>query len=190
MSDLHSLHGCIILDARCIINLYASMSIKSIFDALPQQMAMAAYVYEGEALRIYNGPPEDVMGQSEALHLQPIIDEKLLHIISPDQEELNTAVNLSSARIATGEAITAAIAIHRQWSLGTDDRVISLFLKQKWPELCTISTLDVLKQWADTTHAQLTGLSISLNNIRQRARYRPHETHPLYEWWKKHHYLR
>ena len=85
-----------------------------------------------------------------------------------------------------GEAVSSAIAVLRQWSLGTDDRDVISFFMQNIPQLHLISTLDIVKYWADATAPQLTTIRIVLENIQNRACYQPHNKHHLYRWWKQH----
>jgi hypothetical protein len=187
MSDFPFPHEGIILDACCIINLYASGYMQSILMSIPKKVSVAAFVRDVEANKIYSGPDEDAMRETELINLQPFVEKKLLQMVSPENEaEENTVVNFSSAAaIDSGEAITAAIAMHRQWSLATDDRVATAFFTRKVPKLHLISTLDILKYWADTTCPSLTAMKVTLKNIQNRARYRPHYKHHLYRWWER-----
>ncbi len=178
---------CIILDACCIINLYASGYMRNILESIPRQVFVATYVLYAESNRIYTGPPDDSTRETKSINLQPFIDDNLIQVASLESEaEENTVIKFSSVRrVDTGEAITATIAIHRQWSLATDDRnAPSSFMRSELP-LHLISTLDLLKCWVDTTHPQLATVSTVLENIQNRARYKPHNQHHLYGWWER-----
>jgi predicted nucleic acid-binding protein len=179
---------CIILDACCVINLYASGYMRNILASIPKQVAVAAYVLDEESNKIYAGPLDDPTRETELINLQPFIDDNLIHVVSLECEaEENRVVNFSSVRrLGTGEAITAAIAIQRQWSLATDDRSARSFFMRSEPALHLISTLDLLKCWVDTTRPQPAAVSTVLENIQIRARYKPHNTHHLYGWWECH----
>lgn len=186
MSDFPFLYEGIILDACCIINLYASGYMKHILESIPKSIAIAAYVRDVETQRIYSGPVENVTRETALINLQPFIDEGLLHVVSPENDaEENTVVNFSAtAALDSGEAITAAIAMHRQWSLVTDDKGAISFFMREIPQLHMMTTLDLLKYWIDTTCQQLTTVNMALENIRIRARYKPHFKHHLYSWWE------
>lgn len=188
MSDFPFPREGIILDACCVINLYASEYMKNILESISKQVAVAAYVRDAEAKRIYGGPVEDLTRETEAINLQPFIDDKLLQVVSLENEaEENMVVNFSSAaRLGSGETISAAIAVLRQWSLGTDDKLAISFFIRKVPQLHLISTLDILKHWVDTTGPELTVIGRVLENIQNRASYEPHDKHHLYRWWKQH----
>ncbi len=186
MTDIPFLHRGIILDACCIINLYASGHMQNILESIPIPVAVAAYVHDMESHRIYSGPDEDVMKETKLINLEPFVHMKLLQVVSLENEfEEITAVNFSTAAaLDTGEAITAAIAIHRSWTIATDDKAAISFFMRKIPELHVISTLDMLKHWVDSSHPEKAVISIMLRNIRNRARYEPHAKHHLYEWWR------
>lgn len=187
MSDFPFLREGVILDACCLINLYATGYMKSILESIPKQVAVATYVRDVEVTRIYSGPSEDITKETELINFQPFIDERLLQVVCPENEaEENTVVNFSSvAALDSGEAITSAIAIHRQWSMATDDRAAISFFMRKMPYLHLLSTLDILKYWSDTTCPQLTVIAIMLENIQIRAKYKPHYKHHLYGWWEQ-----
>jgi len=177
----------IILDACCVINLYASGYMRDILETIPPQVSVAAYVLYEESNRIYTGPLDDPTRETELINLQPFIDDNLIQIVSLECEaEENSVIEFSSVRrVDTGEAVTAAIAIHRQWSLATDDRSALSFFVRSEPALHLISTLDLLKCWADTTRPQLAIVNTVLANVQNRARYKPHNTHHLYRWWER-----
>ncbi len=184
MSDLLFPKQGIILDACCIINLCASGYIQSILEAIPGQVAVAAYVYEKEVLRIYAGPDEDVTREVQQVDLQPFADSGLLEVVFTDDELERLVVNFSVAPIDSGEAISAAIAVHRAWSFGTDDKLAIAFLKQNFPQLHLLSTPDLLKHWVDCVRPRPSEVSAMLRNVRRRAKYEPHTKHHLYMWWK------
>jgi len=176
----------VILDACVIINLYASGYMQSILESIPKPISIAAYVYEMETQRIYTGPDEDVARETELINLQSFVNRKLLHIVPlEDGREAIAAVGFSAAtRLDTGEAISAAIAVHRSWSLATDDKMAISFFTRKVPQLHLISTPELLKHWVDVTRPYITATNSAVANIRKRARYEPHHDHSLYRWWR------
>jgi predicted nucleic acid-binding protein len=188
MSDFPFPRECIILDIRCIINLYASKNMKNILEALPEQVMVASYVRDlVDAKSIYNVPLEGLKRGTEVINLQPFIDDKLLQVVSLENDaEENMVVNFSSVGLGNGEAITAAIALLRQWSLGIDDQMAISFFMRKIPQLHLTSTLDTIKHWVEITDPDLTVISHMLKNIQNRASYKPHDSHHLYRWWKQH----
>jgi hypothetical protein len=82
-----------------------------------------------------------------------------------------------------GEAITGAIAICRDWAIGTDDKKAINFFTKNEPQVPILSTLEFIKYWVDTT-GPMTGLVQNvLQNVRMKARYEPDKNHSLYDWW-------
>jgi predicted nucleic acid-binding protein len=176
---------CVILDACCIINLYASGQMGNILKSIPKSVTVAAYVHAKEVMRIHGGPNGDITQKYERIDLQPFINSGLLTIVSPETEAENLAfVNFATA-LDDGEAITGAIALHRNWSIATDDRKATSFFTQNMPHIQTISTPELIKYWVDTTHPPVEVLCTALQQVRTRARYEPDKRHKLYSWWQK-----
>lgn len=156
-----------------------------ILKSIPKSVAVAAYVRYEEALRIYSGLDGDEAEKSEQIDLQPFIDCGLLIVVSPETEAENiTFVNFAAA-LDDGEAITGAIALHRNWSIGSDDRRATSFFTQHTPHLQVISTPELIKYWVDTANPPFETVCIALQKIRVRARYEPNLRHKLYLWWQK-----
>jgi len=187
MSDVLFPYDAVILDACVIINLYASGHMQSILESIPKPVSIAAYVYEMEAQRIYADSDDDMAMETESINLQPFVQSELLHVVPLENgSEAAAAVSLSAAtRLDTGEAISAAIAMHRSWSLATDDKAAISFFARQAPRLHLISSPQLLKHWVDVARPHSTTTGLAVENIRKRARYEPHHDHPLYEWWKR-----
>ncbi|MBL7161567.1 MAG: hypothetical protein ISS57_03100 [Anaerolineales bacterium] len=183
--DKAFLHDWIILDACCIINLFASQQARDILETIPNSISVAAYVRDYEALRIYSGPIKNVQESSETIDLQPFIDDGLLLVVDIETEvEANTYINLA-ARLDDGEAITGAIALNRNWAIATDDSAAAKLLQNESPDIVLVSTLDLVKYRVDTNKPDEDTVRETLLNIRVRGRYEPSRTHPLGEWWQK-----
>jgi hypothetical protein len=177
---------CIILDACCIINLYASGEMGDILKSISKSVAVAAYVRDEEALRIYSGLEGDETQKYEQIDLQPFIDCGLLIVVSPETEAENITFVNFAAILDDGEAVTGAIALHRNWSIGSDDRKAPSSFAQNTPHLQVITTPELLKYWVDATSQPFEVVSQALHKIRIRARYEPNLRHKLYLWWQKH----
>src|SRR6266568_6134288 len=168
MSDLLFPCDGVILDACVIINLYASGYMQSVLESIPKPTSIAAYVYEMEAQRIYTGPDDDVAKETELINLRSLVDGKLLRVVPlEDGPEAAAAVSFSATtRLDNGEAISAAIAVHRSWSLATDDKAAISFFARQVPYLHLISTPQLLKHWVDVTHPHGTVTGLAVENIR------------------------
>ena len=94
-----------------------------------------------------------------------------------------TFVNFA-AFMDDGEAATGAIAANRNWAIATDDRKAIRFLEQNVPSIKIVSTLELVKHWADSVIPPAETVQMVLQNIRTLARYIPNVNHPLYKWWE------
>ena len=140
-----------------------------ILRSLPKPVAVADYVYDSEILQA---------------DLQELVEEDLLIVVTTESaEEMNTFVNLA-VHLDDGEAITGAIAIHRNWAIATDDRKALALFARVTPQLEVISTLGMMKHWANATHASYEEVQTALQNMRVGAPYEPKPSHPLYQWWR------
>lgn len=185
MAGLVFLHDCIILDACCVMNLYASRKMSEILETIPKPVAIAAYIHKEEALWVYGGPDDNVTQEKERIDLQPLIERRLLTVVSPETEtEQNTFVAFATILGDDGESITGAIALHRNWVIATDDKKASRFFNREAPQLQIISTLELLKHWVNTVQPPSEIISTTLRAMQQRANYKPSDKHPLYGWWK------
>jgi len=178
-------HDCIILDACCVINLYASGKMRTILQVIPRNLSIAAYVKDHEALNIYSGPIDNVQAISESIDLQPFVDDNLLFLAYIDGEvEESAYVNLAQS-LDDGEAVTGAIALNRNWAIATDDSASMKLFQRTAPHIALVSTLDLIKHWVDTNKPSDDIVHDALLNIRVRGRYEPHRNHPLGNWWRK-----
>jgi len=178
-------HDCIILDACCIINLFASQQMRSVLETIPKNLSVAAYVKDHEVLSIYSGPINNVQETSESIDLQPFIDDNLLLLVDIETEvEANTYINFAE-RLDDGEAVTGAIALNRNWAIATDDSASVRLFQSSAPHIALVSTLDLVKYWVDTNSLTEDIIRETLLNIRVRGKYEPHRNHPLSKWWQK-----
>ncbi|RIK41792.1 MAG: hypothetical protein DCC55_10825 [Chloroflexi bacterium] len=177
-------HNTLILDANCVIGLYASRYMAEILDAIPPTVTIAAYVADNETDWIYG--PLDESGQQirEPIDLQPVLDAGLLHIVTVESEDEAEALVTFSAMIRDqGEAVTGAIALCRNWAIALDDKKARRLFTEYAGHLQLFYTLELVKHWVDTVSPSSSTITDMLRNIRSGARYTPHRHHPLYSWW-------
>jgi predicted nucleic acid-binding protein len=170
-TDIAAAHANIILDACCVITLSQTGRMSDILRALPKPVAVADYVHDKEILQF---------------DLQSLIDQRLLTVVSTESEdEQNTLVNLA-VYLDDGEAITGAIAIHRNWAIATDDRKALALFARIAPQIELISTLQLIKYWTDAENSTHEEIRNALYNMHLGAPYEPKSSHPLYSWWQVH----
>lgn len=159
----------IILDACCAITLHESERMEAILRATRQHVALASYVHEVEIQRA---------------DLEPLVDTGTIVIVSPRSEaEENSYVNFA-VELDDGEAVTGAIAVHRNWAIATDETKATTYFSRVAPQLQIASTPDLVKHWVENATPAQEVVREVLQNIEIRARYQPGPSHPLYGWWR------
>ena len=177
-------HDRILLDACCVMTLYASGRMREILASIQPQMVVCRYILEKEALYTFTGPDEDVRSEKTPIDLTTLIDEGHIEITSLSGEaETLSFVNLAS-RLDDGEAQTIAIAVNRNWGVATDEKKAGKVLREIAPTLQIITTPDFLKHWADSAKIPEAEVCAVLRSVRRRAIYRPGRGHHLYDWWE------
>lgn len=180
MSDIPPLRDNTILDAYCIVNLYASDVIEPILGTLPGQKTI---IRNKEVRYIY---ADD--GDITLIDLQPLLDKKLLSAVNIENErEQEMVVNLaflSNGKLDDSAAFSASIASSRNWTLAIDDKDAILLFHQYLPQLHTMTTLDLFKYWVDISQPSFDAISDALGNMQRRAKYMPDKSHYLYRWWQ------
>lgn len=165
-----------LLDTCAVLSLYATRRMAEILALVHGPIAIFDVVYE-ESLyvrRVVDGESE-----REPVHLMPLVDSGVLSVIGTDDEgELQTFVDLA-AELDDGEAMTAALAIHRSYVLVTDDRKAERLLAGRVP---LRATLDLVKSWVDIEEVDVATVRAVLTGIYDRG-YQPPNRHPLKGWW-------
>jgi hypothetical protein len=151
-----------------------------ILAAVGGPVAVADAVAREAQFVLRGGIGEDAR-ERDPVDLQPLLADGLLAVISSDvEEELLTFVDLSQ-EVGEGEAMTAALAIHRGCVVVTDDRKASRILIARGVALRT--SLDLIRVWSDSPTVTQEVLRTTLVDLRQRGNYDPPRGHPLREWW-------
>lgn len=177
-------HDTLILDANCVIGLYASKQMAEILAAIPRTITVAAYVAEKETGWVYGELDEFGQRTREPINLQPIIDTELLQIVTIETEnEAETFATFSAMIRDQGESITGAIAFHRNWAIALDDKKARRLFTTHARHLQLFYTLELVKHWVDIASPSSDAITAMLRNIRSGAKYTPTRLHPLYEWW-------
>lgn len=171
----------LLLDACCVLNLFATDRMGEILRATPHLCAIAQKV-EQEALFVLRGGQGPDASDRIAVDLQPLYAAGLLTILSPTATELADYVNFA-AELDDGEAMTCAVAVHRGTAVASDDRKARRVLGRVAPQLQLLGTLDLVRAWATGGPIGADALRAVLTNVRDRASYQPGRAHPLRSWW-------
>lgn len=176
----HSGESLTLLDACTVVNVYATRHMESVLTSIGGSVAVVDVV-ERESQYVFRGGSGDDAREREPIDLQPCIAQGNLAVIgAASEEELLTFVDLTQ-ELDDGEAMTAALAIHRGYTVVTDDRKAIRVLKRETVE--HRSTLDLIKTWSDSRSMDTDALRSVLINLRERGNYYPSRAHPLKSWW-------
>lgn len=168
-----------VLDACVVINLDASGQMAAILAVVPGPVAVADRVL-AETRFDPHATPHPTGVPAERTALRALIASGRLSVLSPQtDDELETFVDLT-VDLDDGEAMTLALAIHRGYTVATDEHRAIRALAGR---ARLISTLHLVKAWADHHQIDAPTLRQALNDIRQRGSYVPSKNHPLKPWW-------
>jgi len=171
-----------LLDACCLINLYATRIIERVLGAVPYQFAIVDIV-TGESLFVRRGGTGDDAGERDAIPLHALLSQGVLReVTSSSPQEVSLFVQLA-AQVDDGEAMTCAIAIRRGHAVATDDRKTLRVLRQHHPEVQILTTASIIKSWTDAEQPSSNEIAAVLRAIRERARFMPSRDDPLHAWW-------
>ena len=172
----------IILDACCLLNLYASRQIEAILRAIPPRFA-AAEAAAAEVLYVQCGGSGQDANKQEHVDLQPLIRAGLLDILSLDtQSEIASFIRFAG-ELDDGEAMTCALAVHREADVATDDRKAIRVLNSVAPHVRIHTTVGLLKWWAETEQPSERILKRVLTDVQERANFVPGRHDPMQPWW-------
>lgn len=173
----------LLLDASCLLNLYATERFRDIALALSHHLGVADYVLEQEALYVWRPSPTEPREERVPIDLSSLVQEGVLDVLRLEHHDEETTFVDLAALIDDGEAITAALAIHRECAVATDDRKARRVLAERAPAVLLVSTLELLKEWAEKASITAADLRSAMLAMRSGASYMPGERDPLYEWW-------
>ena len=169
-----------LLDACAVVNLYATRSMGPILATIDGPVAVVDAVAR-EAKYVFRGGDGSDARERESIAVQSFVDDGLLEIISTDaEEELLTFIDLSQD-VGEGEAMTAALAMHRGCIVVTDDRKAFRVMRDRGVALRT--SLELIRGWSVHLRIPNDVLLAALIDLQQRGRYEPPRSHPLRAWW-------
>ena len=174
----------LLLDASCLLNLYATGRLREIAVLLPYQLGVADHVVEKEVLYITRTGPAAAEDAREPVDLSSLLEDGLIQLMCLEHPaEEATFVDLA-AHLDDGEAKTGALAFHRDCSVATDDRKARRVLGQLNPPVQLVSTLQLLKLWAEEVPVSKEELRAAMADMQSGASYFPGARDPLYQWWQ------
>lgn len=177
-------HECVIIDACCVINLFATDCMEDILKAAPVRFAVSSFVKEREALGVFVGVDVDGNPKRAPIDLLPLIHAGVLDVIVPNWAVLSPhIVVFAKAGIrGMGEKISGAIAHDKNWAIATDDRDAQRKIARLMPNNQIVTTLELVWHWAMMENVSDDVLRDVLRKIRIRGKAELAKDHPLYNW--------
>ena len=172
----------LLLDASCLLNLYATGRMIEIAAALPWQLAVVDYVLEHEALYVRAIGAYEEQGETVPVDLSPLVDDGLLLVVRLENPSEEASFVEMAATLDDGEAITGAIALNRGYSVAIDDRKARRVLGEKAPEVRLVSTLELVQHWSTAVTNE--EVILVLRAMQYGAHYIPGQRYPLFDWWR------
>ncbi len=169
-----------LLDACSVVGLFATRRMEEIVAAVPGPVAVVGIV-ASESQYVFRGGGEADAREREPIDFQSMTGRGAFSIIANGtEEELQTFIDLTK-ELQDGEAMTAALAIHRNCTVVTDDRKAERILTAHGVQVrCT---LDLIKTWVDREQLPLEEIRRIFIDLRLRASYEPGRNHPFRPWW-------
>lgn len=171
-----------IIDACCLINLYASVSEAYILQACG--WVFISDEVRAEALTFRQPDPDDTSKLVPVrIDLSDALAEGLVKECRIEgEEELNAFVRFAM-EIDDGEASCLALAQSRGWIVATDDRKAIRLATASG--ISVITTPELVQRWVNLTGPDEEDVVEALRCIERFALFRPRQSRPLYEWWDR-----
>lgn len=172
----------LLLDASCVISLYASSQMEPILRAYPAQIGVVDVVRTGEILDVWDGSDENVHQHKSTVNLLSFIAAGVLVEAPFENIDVKMVLNLAAHGLNNGECATMAVAYRLGWGLGIDNVSAWRRIAALLPQVSLVSTSQLLKHWADTQHITLKDVCTALQSMRRRGGYRFQKHDPLGDW--------
>lgn len=183
----------VLLDASCLINLFATGRTEEILQALSYRFAVARYVVEEEVLEIDAEEPDptSVSGEGRlSLHplLAELVEKGILEQLDVDSEEEEAQLVRFAAHLDDGEAHTCALALVRAARVATHDKKAIRVLRSAWEgqgqvEEPVLRTSELLFSWARGHGVDETEIGRIVQAIARRASFFPPKNDPNFKHW-------
>ena len=183
MSSATSPRGRLLLDASCLLNLYATGRMRDIAASTGYQFEVADYVLRYETLYVLQTNPEGTGEERIPVDLDSLLEEGLLHVVELGGGDVLFSFVQLASQIDDGEAATGALALHRDCSVAIDDRKARRVMGEVMPDVALVSTLELMRLWSEKLSVSAGELREALMAMQAGASYVPGRRDPLYGWW-------
>lgn len=165
----------VLVDTCTLINLQASGEPDLLLRAL-SKVCMVCDVVSRESIYLR---AEQSDSPAERITLDPLLQVGSLHLCeteTPEEESLYVAL---AADLDDGEALSLAISSVRGFGLATDDRKARR-IAAEMGSVPLFSTAEILHSASSLGDERIREI---IRRIELRARFTPHPTMPLHDWW-------
>ena len=173
-----------ILDCCSLLNLYAGWGNLAALRQLDHTWHICeAVLNESEYTREFD---QDQKPIAVPLDMRTLIDGRQIISVRPETEaEFNDYVDFAQD-IDDGEAQALSIAKHRHFILLTDDNKATRIARRPDVDVTTITTVHVLKEWAERAAIEREALRHIVRRIQVLAHFTPRRDSPDFAWWESH----
>lgn len=170
-----------IIDACCLINLYASSKTQAIIAACGGSFYVSEQV-QRESMVIRQIDPADAsLLIPLPINLTPDFSSGLIRECRLEsKEEVESYVNFAT-QVDDGEASCLAIAKARKWIIATDDRKAMRIASESG--VAVITTPELVERWVKAMKPSGDEVRQAPRAIERFARFRPRRGNPLHDWW-------
>ena len=170
-----------VLDACCMINLYASGEMCSILSVTSADFHVPRIAIQ-EALYVLTPDQDEPQNTTlEEINLTPAIESGLLRACDLESDEENRLFVQFAAEVDDGEAACLAIAKAHGWSIATDDRKAQRLARGS--HIPVVTTPELVKRWADASKTSDEEVAVVLRRMQDFGRFIPRRGSVLYQWW-------
>jgi hypothetical protein len=169
-----------IIDTCCLLDLYAGWNeLEPLAQMQSKWYVCTATMNEARYIRDFDSAGNMVQ---VPVDLGPSLEQKLILTVDATDEEFSSFLQYAG-QLGDGEAMSLAIALHRNWVLATDDGKATKMAIDAGVE--TTSTPEIIKTWTELNDDNLGNLNSVLLRIEMRACFRPSRSSPLFGWWSE-----
>lgn len=172
-----------IIDACCLINLFASGKVESILQCWRDSHFVSQQVLQ-ESLTIRQPDPDDQSALvSVPVDPTELMESGLLELCEFEASPETQLFVQFATLIDDGEASCLAIAKSRGWTVATDDRKAIRLANESGIDVVT--TPELLQQWVKVAAPPNDDISNVIKNIERFARFRLGGNSEHFEWWSR-----
>ena len=173
-----------VVDCCSLLNLYTGWGSLAGLHQLDYTWHICeAVLNESEYIREFDQDQRAVM---VPLDVRTLIDGQRITSVRPETDAEVAAYVDFAQDIDDGEAQALAIAKHRHFTLLTDDGKATRLAHRPDVNVATITTVHVLKEWAERTKIEADALRHIVRRIQVLARFAPRRDSPDFAWWQSH----